>query len=378
MSSTRHAPPGSDPDAHPERFLSSTKIAGINIPMSHVVRVARDRTDKERKAMIWLTNYARLRNLTADALSDEIDLSKADIRTALTDPYAELARFVRQVRILRDRFETTIPVMYKSEVFTTVTDGIRFAAQEIAPVEIIGKTRLGKTDCARPEFLRMMDRALWVDCPEDESDRTLLFDFARALGISTGGGKKACQLRPQIKACFGPGRIEVVFIDEAHRLWPADIRTKPKRVEFIRSLYDGEHASVIVLATPQYCESMNQCIEKSERWSPGQWDGRVIRFHLDDTMPDHDLRGIALHHEPRLTEDSLSLLITTAKARDGYAGAMVNVIRIARFRANGAPITAEIIRGAIKQQAKGSRIEALAKAHAAIAGKGKTLHLKAA
>jgi hypothetical protein len=65
------------------------ELRGIQIGLNVITRVARVRTERERSAMIWLHNYARLENLTADALSDELDLSKPDIRAALTDPEAD-------------------------------------------------------------------------------------------------------------------------------------------------------------------------------------------------------------------------------------------------------------------------------------------------
>src|SRR5690348_6910929 len=108
MSSTRYALPNSDPDAAPERFLANAKLRGIQIGLNVITRVARVRSERERAAMIWLHNYARFQNLTADALSDELDLSKPDIRAALTDPESDMQRFVRQVEKLRGEFEAKL------------------------------------------------------------------------------------------------------------------------------------------------------------------------------------------------------------------------------------------------------------------------------
>src|SRR5690349_4714836 len=85
--------------------LASGELMGIKIGMNHVTHMARVRTEAERSAMLWLTNYAHLRDLTADALSVEVGLTKAEIREALTKPDARLESFTRQVNKLRDKFE---------------------------------------------------------------------------------------------------------------------------------------------------------------------------------------------------------------------------------------------------------------------------------
>ena len=69
MSSTRTAPPGSD--LSPERGLSSPKIAGINIGLNLVIKVARAHDEPTRRALIWLVNYAHnVHRSTADALAE--------------------------------------------------------------------------------------------------------------------------------------------------------------------------------------------------------------------------------------------------------------------------------------------------------------------
>src|SRR5436190_8097155 len=104
MSSTRYASTGTDPDLAPERYLASARLRGIGIGMNIVARVARVLPEPERHAMIWLTNFAHLRDMTADSLSGELDLDKVEIRRALTDPDADRTRFVRQVEKLRADF----------------------------------------------------------------------------------------------------------------------------------------------------------------------------------------------------------------------------------------------------------------------------------
>src|SRR4051794_35271355 len=145
MSNTRYAAPNADPDAAPERFLASGKLRGIQIGLNVITRVARIRTERERSAMIWLFNYARLQNLTADSLSDELDLSKPEMRAALTDPDADLTRFVRQVEAVRKTFEAGLKPLVDTEPTKIVRSGLAMALKHKKIVDVIGFTRIGKS-----------------------------------------------------------------------------------------------------------------------------------------------------------------------------------------------------------------------------------------
>lgn len=363
---TRYAPPGANPEAAPERHLSGAALRGINIGLNVVVRVAAVRTERERRAMIWLTNYARLQGLTADALSERIGLSQDDIRSALTDPDIDLRPFVRAVEGARANFEKFIPQLVRTAVTRDVLEAIGYAGETPGIVEIIGHNRTGKTESAWYQFLRLLDRALWIDCPEDDSDRTFLFEIARAAGIGTGTNKKPDQLRAQVKAIFGDPGISVLFVDEAHRLWPSNPRTKPKRIEFLRSLVDAgkpPKVSVIVIATEQFAESLEAALDKSSRWAPGQWQGRAQRWVLPETLSDAELASVARHHAPDAPEEAIRSLVLQAKASQGFCGIMVNTIRRARFIGRG-KVTRESVDRAQIQIARGTKLEQAAQAKA--------------
>ena len=330
--------------------------------------------------MIWLHNYARTQNLTADALSDELDLSKPEIREALTDPEADITRFVRQVSALRERFEAALPTMVSTKPNQILTEALALAKHKPSIVEVVGITRIGKSIPGFNWFQRnAMDCAVFLTCPEDETDRGFLFELARILGISTTGGKKVGQIRPQIRGCFGKGMIELIVVDEAHFLWPVDKRAKPKRIEFLRGLYDMHipaQVSVVILASPQHTMNMNIALDEHNRWAPGQWDGRVIRYHLPTNvynaegklikhaMSDEDLRAVAKHHAPEFSEGMIEALVMNAKATSGFCGAMVNAIELARFKAHTRglkKVTPDILLEAQTQMGSGTKIEQIAK-----------------
>lgn len=366
MPTTRYAPPGSDPDDAPERHLSSAALRGINIGLNVIVRIAAVRIERERRAMIWLTNYARLQGLTADALSERIGIPQDDIRKALTDPDIDIRTFVRAVEEARANFEKFIPSLVRTAVTRDVVEAIEYAGETPGIVEIIGHNRTGKTESAWYQYLRNLDRALWIDCPEDDSDRTFLFEIARAAGIGTGTNKKPDQIRAQVKAVFGTFGISVLFVDEAHRLWPSNPRTKPKRIEFLRSLVDAgkpPKVSVIVIATEQFAESLEAALDQSTRWAPGQWQGRAQRWVLPETLSDAELSAVARHHAPDAPKEAIDALVLQAKASQGFCGVMVNTIRRARFLGKG-KITADTVTRAQIQMAKGTKLEQLAQAKA--------------
>lgn len=367
---TRYAETPEASEASPERLLASGKLRGINIGLNVITRVARVRSERERGAMIWLHNYARQQNLTADALSDELDLSKADIRAALTDPDADLARFVRQVEAARKKFEAGLPEMVSTKPQRILMEALTLAKTKPCIVEVVGLTRMGKSIPAHNWFQRnAMDCGLFFTCTEDESDRTFLFEMARIAGIGTTGGKKVGQVRPQLRGIFAKNMVRLLIVDEAHFLWPADKRAKPKRIEFLRGLYDmfiPAQVSILVLASPQHTMNMNLALDEHNRWAPGQWDGRVIRYHFPDTMSDADLRAVAKHHAPEFNDGMIDALVMHAKATAGFCGAMVNAIELAKFKAGlrtpGGKVTPDILLEAQKQMVAGTKIAQMAKA----------------
>lgn len=288
----------------------------------------------------------------------------------MTDPEENLEIFVRHVQIAREKFEANLPEPVLTEPVKAVRKAFRFAIEERALVEVLGLTRMGKTKGgAEPMYLRYLDRCVWLDCPTDEADRTFLFALAAAVGISGGTGKKVGQIRPQIAAVFATGMIDLVIVDEAHFLWPADKLTKPKRIEYLRAEIHRDGAvGVLVIATPQFAASMQAVMAANPRWAPGQWDGRVIRYHLRDTMTAADLGAVARHHAPDFTAEMIDGLVAQALACEGFCGLMVNTIKRARREAleEGLPqVTPAILITAQVEMARGTRIEQLAKVHAA-------------
>jgi hypothetical protein len=402
MSSTRHAPPGADPDDSNERYLASARLKGIAVGTNIVARVARVRTERERNAMLWLCGYARLRDLTADALTVELDMDRAEIRRALTDPEADLTRFVEKVEALRATFEDYLNAtpeardfkligqfdkalceLADTKVRRKIANACKMALEKAQIIEITGKTQQGKSIGARNEYLHNLHRAAWITA-WGKTEKDWYQCLAEGLGVWLGNNTKTSDARPRILSCLGPNRINLLFIDEAHRLWPRDLTTEPSRIEFLRDLWELHGVSIIILATPQYSEMLSRAMNNNPQWAPGQWVGRVQTFPLADTMSEADLAAIALHHAPGARKDVVDQLVKGALSSEGYAGSMVKVIERAMFKARVESgdgeatmglLTVDLVKEAQRALERDARVATI-KGHVKLKQKGKLFSIE--
>jgi hypothetical protein len=381
---TRYAKTPTD-EISPTRYLASDQLRGLNIGLNVLAITARIRTQRERAAMFWLVNYAlNVAKLTTVQLLNKFDepyivqvsvgikvelpreglaLDKDYVRSALINPAEDLREFVGAVEDYRRRFESSLPELVDTEVSRIVARAFRRAQVKTAMIELLGKNRMGKSDCLRMHWLRNLDTVLWYECPGANDDLTFKCELARKIGVCASGAKKSGQIASQIKPCFGPQGIRTLIVDEAHRLWPADIRNKPLRIEFERELYaDGGGCSIINVATHQFTASLNQMLANSVRWAPGQYQGRVTPYHLPDTMKDGDLARIARHYCKNIEDKAVEALILSAKSTEGYCGLMVNVLEEAELEAKGSTITEDLVLDTIDAFTRGTDLDQKTKA----------------
>lgn len=377
MSSTRRAAEDADPNESNERHLANARLRGLGVGLNIVCRVARVLPRAEREAMIFLTNYARLCDLTAEDVAAELRLPQFEIRESLTNPDHDRAGFVRQVSKVREHFNAELDAQRKSgeasefalvpafdeaaqriadtSIARKISNAFRMCAGIPQIVEIVGKSRMGKSIAARREYLRNLHRAAWLTCPRGGTERDWLNAIAGALGMSFSSAQKNGQIMPKIEACFGRARIELLVVDEGHRLAPVEQDAEPRRLEFLRDLWELRGVAVVVLATPQYTTALGALMAGNPRWAPAQWLGRVQQFKLPDTMTAKDLVAVARHHAPDADEDAIALLVKDAKANEGFCGAVVATIRRARFREDGGRLSLTAISEAQRQLARTER-----------------------
>lgn len=381
MSSTRRASANADPDDSPERHLFHPRLRGVGVGLNIVCRVARVLPAVERDAMIWLCNLARLRDLTADALGGELAMEPRQIREALTNPECDRAAFVGAVGALRARFEVSLNVyrppdepsdfdlvpafdaaarqIASTSVSRKIANAVLMTEKRPQILECLGRTRLGKSISARHIFLRNLHRAAWLHCPKPGVERDWLNALGASLSVSFGTNYKNAEMTPKIMACLGRARINLLFVDEGHRLWPEAAHTYPKRIEFLRDAWEQHGVSVVILATPQYSAALTEAMTENPRWSPGQWIGRVQQFDLPDTMTAVELAAVAGWYAPDAGADVIAQLVREAQASEGLCGMVAKIVERARFRLAGGHLTLTAIEESARLLDRESRLLSL-------------------
>jgi hypothetical protein len=372
MSSSQSSPE----DENAYRHLADSSIIGINIGLHTIGRVARNRTDRARRAMVWVHNYARMTQITADMLADDLSMPRIAIRSALSDPHSEhVEQFVRASEELRKTYEANLPTIVEN----TVTKSVRLAMLEGYEDRVlsllIGPERVGKTTAFLDIFLReYMDRGVFFTVPESRNMRTFTAAWGAAMGIRVSTSKNNDQLRAQIAGAMASGIVDVVCMDEAQRTWPSDLTNSyPEKIEFERTIWDtaeinrraragrnsGGGVGIIKSATPQFETDLITALDRNKRWKPGQFEGRMRRTHTPDTLSRAEVRAIAAHHAPEFPAPCLDLLTSVTLASPGLLGFMSNVIGKVRFmvRHESLPLSVETIKEASQRMLKGSRTE---------------------
>jgi DNA transposition AAA+ family ATPase len=373
----------SDPANAPERNLSSARLRPIAISLAVVAQSARTYAKEAREACLWLANLAAnsqriqlcwQRRLLADPigtvgriteveLCEKVGLHREDVYAALTGhDSADLPKFVAAVNTLRADFESKLPPLVRTADSRTIAEAFEVAGDEHRIAVVQGKWRHGKTEECERRWLLNLHRCVWLHCPSDNTERTFLTEFARALGIGANISKRPPLLRQQIKNALGIGLIDTVIVDEAHFLWPGDlVSAKPTRAEFIRELRDSLGVGFVLVTTDQFALAMEVAKQHNTRYAPGQLAGRRYQFQLRDTHTDKEIRAIAALHAGNATDEALEGFLAFARSEEGYLGQMIEAIATARHQAgnHGAPITAAHVTLATKQQQTSDRVKQL-------------------
>lgn len=382
MSSTRYK---SDNDSFaPDHSLSHARITGIAIGLNTIGRVARARTEHERHCMVWLHNYARMMQLTADSLAGDLSLTRIEIREALTDPDCQhMPKFCASVSRQREQFEAAIPRLVRNRVFRAVESGMEEAAEDKVFGLIIGPERIGKSEAFLDTYLRKyMHRGIMVNCPESRDTRSFISLIAAALGINTSRAKKNDYIREQVMATFATGVIDLLCLDEIQRAWPSDLaKNFPEKIEFLRTIWDnaellrrarrgrdgGGGLAITGCATPQFSNDLNTAITENVRWKPGQFEGRMRRTHTPETLTEHEVRNVARSMAPEFDEPSIEQLTNITLASTGLLGFLGNVVGKIRYvaRHENRAVTPDLVNESARAMLRGTITESKAKSAAA-------------
>lgn len=338
---------------HPESLRNVASAVDLCISLKAVCWAARVRPEAERRAMIWLGQFAnrwpRIRKIWDDRdltppleligamplarIASELRMEPSALHACLTNPDTDRAEFIQRVNELRARFEAAIPPHASTEASQVVDRAFHFTLRRRRMSLCLGKWRTGKTSTAELLWLRNLDRAVWLDTPAEAGLHSFYRDLTASLGIGRRTMKaQVSRIVSGITECFGLGLIEMIVCDEAHDLWPNNPGSKPERLEFIRrALHDGRSIGVLMLTTEQFSQRLSEAQSTSSRYAPGQAVGRWTTFDVPDALSDADLLAIAKLHCPEGTPPPvLQGLRAIAKDSEGYVGAMIGVIQKVR------------------------------------------------
>jgi hypothetical protein len=338
----------------------------IHIGLNTTVRATRGRPERERRALRWLSSYIHRERLTAEAVCGRLDTSVIPLRAALTDADADVKALIPRIESLRAILDSNLREPAETQLLCDVKEAFDFAIEKGALVEYIDITRTGKTTVADWLHLTHLDRAVYVDCTSAESYAAFVNSVARGCGIRVSEGKKGRgpeRIEAQIDAMLGAGGMDVLILDEGHYLWPTNIKLKPRRIEYVRKLWDRmkRKLAIVILSTPQSVLSSNMALSLNKRWSPGQWDGRINRFYPPTDEPTlKDAMEVARWHLPNGSAAMIEGLAQFALASVGLYGAMVNALDRAQFKAKrrGEKLSIEHIKAGISEAIRGTKLGA--------------------
>ena len=364
-------------------IISSPHLRPIQVSLAVAAHAARTYTQDHRHAVLWLANLAAnsrriqlcwqrrglpdplgtIGQIAEVELARKLNLEPLAILRALTGhSEADLPAFTSAVTKFRAEFEAAVPQLIPTADMATVDAAFAAASDEHEIAELSGKWQHGKTALAQRQWLLNLHRAVWIDTPSDNAQQTFLLAIASALGI--GQHYNLSRLHTRIKNAVGIGMIDTIIFDEAHNLWPSDLRdSKPVRAEYVRELRDSTGIGALLVTTDQFALSMEIAKQKNTRYAPGQLFGRIRRFATHDKHTDAELKAIAKLHAGKADADAIRALTLFAEAEEGYLGAMVQAAKRARVAVTAAgrdTVTAADIAAATLAQQHDKRIVQLA------------------
>lgn len=338
-----------------------TYTPGIRIGTSHVFQCAANLPKEDATAVRWLAGYARLMGRTADSYAETLGMEPVCVRAAMVDPAMDAevrARFTGAVAELRESFESRLDQPYtrrnnpfppaferaygalaNTAVFRKVKNAVKFAERECAIVRLLAKERIGKSVSAAHQFLRRLDTAAWVRVPSGDNIREFMGRVAEGVGVRNAEGTApAAYLSGQIEKVLGPGKIETVFLDQSHWLWPTKAdKGIARRFEAVMDWWEQLGVSFVLLTTPQDDEQ-RVLAASNDKHAYGQITGRVTTYKCRDYLDDADIRAIVQLDAADLDSDCVDALVEHCKADAGYLGTLrLTIKRITDRVANDRP-----------------------------------------
>lgn len=243
-------------------------------------------------------------------------------------PQLLLANMDRRAREVADQIAET-------EVARTVRREMEFALTEGVPVPFIGESRFGKTKAISNWCDAHPGRARLITVPNNISEMAFMRAHADALGIEYNGSTKLLALRDEVEFVIRNASLALIY-DEAHALIPVtyELRTAPRRLNWVRSMVIDQGIPCAFFATPQSQADTLEQYAKVTGYNLSQWTGRTAPpVILSDVIPVEDVVAVARMQFPELTAAQLEEMADRAILSSGYLKNIEMAGKRARFLA---------------------------------------------
>lgn len=269
----------------------------------------------------WLHQHMHTNGLSYGDVSSGVGYSPSTLSRLFSGNYpGDLAAVAAQIKswreLIRMRDNVEALSLVENRVAKKIMPALDFALANSAIVEIIGESGMGKTFCAEQWIKRgkHAGRVFYLMIPTMPAKRAVVDLLARMLGIS--GKYYAHDLFERIVRKLGPDQL--IIVDEAIRLLPANPSSTPHGVEYLRDLHDRSGCGIAILTTSRWSNTVRSA---GRRFMYEQWVGRCdLTVELPHEFTASEVRKFLVQFfpspTPRLVEAASALCNSQRHVRD--------------------------------------------------------------
>lgn len=311
-------------------------------------------TDADREVLLWAQQHIADQALTWAAVKRETGFDRSTIFRVLSGTYgaSDWGKPVAALSDWRARVAASVPAildapedgadgvsmipsgdtcaLYHNDVVRRVWTACDYAQKKSELVLVTGESRMGKTASAKAWREKTGAAAsIFVEVPPVGGVRSVVEEFARALGIGKTKRKTVAEMVHSVAKGLSPRRV--VILDEVARLLPSENSGTATRLETVRSILDKSGCGMVLLATQRFTGRIS---EGAAKYQYEQFMGRIIApFELRE-FTRQDVAPIIACYIPDLSAAIVARLVELAK-RPGRLGVLKSVLTVAREIAAG-------------------------------------------
>lgn len=303
-----------------------------------------------KQTLAWLISYAVEHNWTLGDIASQAGVSARTMRSVLKGTYeapaephlASLAAL--RARLAMDQTGEELPFV-ETQLARYTMDLAEFTRRYHFAAVMIGPTQWGKTEAVKEYARRNPDKVVLVRCPVSASPTRLLYRISKQIGLAPN--LKPEEIIDRILRYLTPDHL--LIIDEIHHVLRSD-RIGMKGVEQVRELRDMSGCGLLLTATPEFQEAM----EEDPIWA-GMLKQLSKRnacrvYRLPSVISTDDLRQVWEFYGFPEPDEGLRLSVEEAALESGY-GVITKRMFLAQIAAKkaGVPVTWDYYLGAIKK-----------------------------